>query len=98
MGSNNSNFWLGLGIGAVIGALAYRSSRTEEAKKLKDKVRSQFRKMNSHAEVMADAAKEKALGTGTKVADKVADTAIYVAERADEMRDKVHAAASKAGK
>lgn len=35
---------------------------------------------------------------GTKVADKVADGTFYVAEKADDVRDKVHAMADKAKK
>lgn len=38
MENRNSNLWIGLGIGSVIGALAYRFSRTSKAKKLKEKV------------------------------------------------------------
>lgn len=98
MGSNNSHFLLGLGLGALIGAMVYHGSKSPQAKKLKDTVYNKFKKINGQVEVMADAAKEKALDKGTKVADKVADTAIYVAERTDEVREKVHAAASKAKK
>ena len=35
MKCKDSNFWIGLGIGSVAGALAYHFSRTEKAKKLK---------------------------------------------------------------
>ena len=34
MKCKDSNFWIGLGIGSVAGALAYHFSRTEKAKKL----------------------------------------------------------------
>lgn len=33
MKCKDSNFWIGLGIGSVAGALAYHFSRTEKAKK-----------------------------------------------------------------
>ena len=36
MKCKDSNFWIGLGIGSVAGALAYHFSRTEKAKKLED--------------------------------------------------------------
>ena len=42
MGSNNSNFLLGLGLGALIGAMVYRGSKTPQAKKLKDAVYNKF--------------------------------------------------------
>ncbi|ALK83677.1 hypothetical protein BvMPK_1060 [Phocaeicola vulgatus] len=38
MENRNSSLWIGLGVGSVIGALAYRFSRTSKAKKLKEKV------------------------------------------------------------
>ena len=38
MKCKDSNFWIGLGIGSVAGALAYHFSRTEKAKKLEDAV------------------------------------------------------------
>ena len=37
MENRNSSLWIGLGIGTVIGTLAYRFSRTSKAKKLKEK-------------------------------------------------------------
>ena len=40
----------------------------------------------------------KVLDAGTKVADKVADGTFYVAEKADDVRDKVHAMVDKAKK
>ena len=36
MKCKDSNFWIGLGIGSVAGALAYHFSRTEKAKKLEE--------------------------------------------------------------
>ena len=38
MKCKDSNFWIGLGIGSVAGALAYHFSRTEKAKKLEDAI------------------------------------------------------------
>ena len=38
MENRNSSLLIGLGVGSVIGALAYRFSRTSKAKKLKEKV------------------------------------------------------------
>ena len=43
MKCKDSNFWIGLGIGSVAGALAYHFSRTEKAKKLEDAIPPVFR-------------------------------------------------------
>ena len=37
MENRNYNLWIGLGVGSVIGALAYRFSRTSKAKKIERK-------------------------------------------------------------
>ena len=73
MGNRNSCLWIGLGVGSVIGALAYRFSRTSKAKKLKEKVCDAFHKIKGKAEDMLEEAKEKAADAGKAVADKVAD-------------------------
>ncbi len=73
MENRNSNLWIGLGIGSVIGALAYRFSRTSKAKKLKEKVCDTFHKITGQVEDVLDEAKEKTMDAGKNVADKVAD-------------------------
>lgn len=78
-----SNFLIGLGVGAVLGALAYRFSSSTKAKQLRIKVDHALHKVGGEAEEFLDSAKEKALKAGTKVVDKVA-------EKADDMRSKVH--------
>ncbi len=98
MANCNSNFWLGLGIGSVIGALVYRFSCTPKAKEFTGKVCDSLCKMSGQTEEMVDTAKEKALDAGVKVADKVADAAHTIAEKADDLKDKVHSAASQAKK
>lgn len=98
MENRNSSLWIGLGIGSVIGALAYRFSRTSKAKKLKKKVRNTFHKITGQAEDMLDAAKEKAVDAGKAVADKVADKTFDIAEKADEIKGKVHAMAAETKK
>lgn len=90
MECKKSNLWLGLGIGSVIGALVYRMSSTSKAKLLKHKVCSMLHKVGSEAGELFDAAKEKAMATGTKVADKMADTTFNIAEKADDIKGKVH--------
>lgn len=69
MEKRNSNLWIGLGIGSVIGALAYRFSRTSKAKRMKEKVCDAFQKITGQAKEMLDEAKEKAVETGKEVAD-----------------------------
>lgn len=84
-----SHFWIGLGVGAVLGAVAYRFSSSAKAGQLKERVDRALHKVGGEAEEMLDAAKKKALKAGTKVADKVAG-------KADNMRNKVHTLAGDA--
>ncbi len=49
MKCKDSNFWIGLGIGSVAGALAYHFSRTEKAKKLEDAICRAIHKANGEA-------------------------------------------------
>ena len=90
MESGKSNFLIGLGVGSVIGALAYRFWRSPKGKRVKEKVNHAFQKVTGDGVNLID--------TGTKVADKVAEGTFYVAEKADDVRDKVHAMADKAKK
>ena len=96
MENRNSSLWIGLGVGSVIGALAYRFSRTSKAKKLKEKVCDTFHKITGQAEDMLDEAKEKAVDAGKTVADKMADKAFGLAEKTDDFKNKMHAMASEA--
>lgn len=98
MESKCSNFWIGLGVGSILGAIVYRCCRTSKAQQLKDKVAHALHAAKEQVEDFADSAKEKALETGTKVADKVADKTFDVAEKADEMKSKVHSFADQAKK
>lgn len=78
-----SNFLIGLGVGAVLGALGYRFASSAKAKQLRIKVDHALHRVGGEAEELYDAAKERALRAGTKVVDKVA-------EKADDVRSKVH--------
>ena len=84
MENRNSSLWIGLGIGTVIGTLAYRFSRTSKAKKLKEKVCNVFHKITGQTEDLLDEAKEKVADTGKVVVDKVADK---VQDGADAVKD-----------
>ena len=98
MENRNSSLWIGLGVGSVIGALAYRFSRTSKAKKLKEKVCDAFHKITGQAEDMLDEAGEKVADTGKAVVGKVADKASEFAGKADEFKGKVHTMASEVKK
>ena len=43
---------------------------------------------------MIDSAKNKMANTGTKVADKVADESFNIAEKTDDIKNKVHSYAN----
>ena len=55
-------------------------------------------KIADRAGSLAETVKDKALDAGTKAADKVADATFDVAEKADTLKSKVHAAALEAQK
>lgn len=86
MKCKDSNFWIGLGIGSVAGALAYHFSRTEKAKKLEDAICRAIHKASGEAKEFINTAEEEALHVGTKVADKMAHEAHEAAEKADNLK------------
>lgn len=94
MESKSSHFWMGLGLGSVLGALVYRCCQTSKARQLKAKMAHAFHMATDQAEDAVDTAKDKVMGTGAMVADKVADkahdAADKVSEKADEMKNKAH--------
>ena len=95
MERGKSNFLIGLGVGSVIGALVYRFWHSPKGKCVKEKVNHAFQKVTGEG---INTVNDKVLDAGTKVADKVADGTFYVAEKADDVRDKVHAMVDKAKK
>lgn len=98
MGCKNAKFWIGLGIGSAVGALAYHFSRTPQAKRLKGEMCNAIHKAGSEAKDLFETAEEKAMHAGTKAADKVAEKAHEAAEKADRLKDKVHNFADNAKK
>lgn len=90
MESKRSNFWIGLGVGSILGTIVYRCCQTSKAKKLKNKLAHALHVATGQAENLVNAAKVKVANAGTKVADKVADETFEVAEKADEIKSKVH--------
>lgn len=102
MESRSSHFWMGMGLGSIFGALVYRCCQTSKAKQLKAKMAHAFHMATDQAEDAMDTAKDKVMGAGAKVADKVADKvsdkAYDAADKADEMKNKVHSFADNAKK
>lgn len=92
MERGKSNFLIGLGVGSVIGALVYRFWHSPKGKCVKEKVNHAFQKVTGDSVNLIDTVNDKVLDAGIKVADKVAErNHFYVAEKADDVRDKVHA-------
>ena len=90
MKCKESHFLIGLGVGSVVGALVYHFSRTPRAERLRREMCHAIHKAGSEAKDMFHTAEEEALHAGTKVADKVADEAHEAAEKADNLKNKVH--------
>lgn len=95
MACRHSNFWIGIGIGSVLGALAYRLSRTQRVKKLESDIYDAIRRIGKDAEGVLQDAERKAIQVGVnaveagaKAVDKVAEEADKVAERAKAKLEK----------
>ena len=56
---SKSNFWIGLGLGAVLGAVCCHVSRTQQAKELKNKLCDAMHKMGDKTTEMWNNAKDK---------------------------------------
>lgn len=93
-----SNFWIGLGLGSVLGAIVYRCCQTSKAKQLKEKVSHAFHVATDQAEDFVDSAEDKAMDAGKKVADKVADKTDEAADKAEEAKNKFNNFADNAKK
>ena len=93
MEANRSKFWMGLGLGSIIGVIAYRFSCSS-----KEKASRYLHQIWSKSEDVIDSAKEKVMNAGTKVADKVSNDTFKIAEKADEIKNKVHNFADNAKK
>lgn len=94
MECKNCNFLLGLGVGAVVGALVYHFSCSSKAQKMKHDVCHAFHKIGHEAENMINTAKDEVVEVGAKVVNKIADSTDKVAEKADDMKDKANAYAT----
>ena len=94
MTCKDSHFLIGLGIGSIFGALAYGFARSARAKKMKAEVFDALHRIEGHTECL----KEKALYAGEKVADRVANETSVIAEKANDIKGKVHSMADEAKK
>lgn len=65
MESGKSNFLIGLGVGSVIGALAYRFWRSPKGKRVKEKVNHAFQKVTGDGVNLIDTVNDKVLDAGT---------------------------------
>ena len=95
MECRHGNFWIGLGIGSILGAVVYRLSRTAKAKQLESVIYDAIHRIGRDAEVAAACAEKKAMNlglkaveTGAEIADKVAAEADKVAGKAKEKWEK----------
>ena len=95
MECRHGNFWIGLGIGSILGAVAYRLSRTAKAKQLESEIYNAIHRIGRDAEIAAAHAERKAVNlglkaveTGAKVADKVAEEADKAVGKAKEKWEK----------
>ena len=90
MECRHGNFWIGLGIGSILGAVAYRLSRTAKAKQLESEIYNAIHRIGRDAETAAHAERKsvdlglKAVEAGAEIADKVADEADKVAGKAKD--------------
>lgn len=89
MGKNATGLFIGLAAGVVIGAIGYKFAQTEQADEFKDDAVRAWLKARIKARKAYRSARGKAADLGMKAADKMADGAHVVAEKADELKVKV---------
>ncbi len=98
MTCKDSHFLIGLGVGSILGALAYGFARSSRGKRMKAEVCDALHRIEGHTEDLLEAAKEKALYAGERVADRVADETSAIAGKANDLKGKVHSLADEAKK
>lgn len=67
----NSKLLLGIGIGALLGSLATCFAKSAKGRKMKKDLYDSFHELEDDAASVLISAKEKAIDTGTQIADKV---------------------------
>lgn len=95
MQSSTCKFWVGLGLGSVLGAIVYRCSKTSKAKEWKRKMCCAAQSAADKAGEWMSGAKEKAKDVAEKVAEDVADKSETVAQKAEEVKNKFHSYSGK---
>ena len=85
MECRHGNFWIGLGIGSILGAVAYRLSRTAKAKQLESEIYNAIHRIGRDAEIAAAHAERKAMDLGLKAVETGAEIADKVAAEADKV-------------
>ena len=88
MECRHGNFWIGLGLGSILGAIAYRLSRTAKAKQLENEIYDAIHRIGRDAEAAAACAEKKAKNLGLKAVETGAEIADKVAAEADKMAGK----------
>ena len=95
MECRHGNFWIGLGLGSILGAIAYRLSRTAKAKQLENEIYDAIHRIGRDAEAAAACAEKKAMNLGLKAVETGAEIADKVAAgediKAQEIREMVDA-------
>lgn len=88
MECRHGNFWIGLGLGSILGAIAYRLSRTAKAKQLENEIYDAIHRIGRDAEAAAACAEKKAMNLGLKAVETGAEIADKVAAEANKMAGK----------
>lgn len=88
MECRHGNFWIGLGIRSILGAVAYRLSRTAKAKQLESEIYNAIHRIGRDAEIAAAHAERKAVDLGLKAVEAGAEIADKVADEADKVAGK----------
>ena len=88
MECRHGNFWIGLGLGSILGAIAYRLSRTAKAKQLENEIYDAIHRIGRDAEAAAACAEKKAMNLGLKAVETGAEIGDKVAAEADKMAGK----------
>ena len=88
MECRHGNFWIGLGIGSILGAVAYRLSRTAKAKQLESEIYDAIHRVGRDEEAATACAEKKAMNLGLKAVETGAEIADKVAAEADKVADK----------
>ena len=88
MECRHGNFWIGLGIGSILGAVAYRLSRTAKPKHNESDINKAIHRIRRDAEIAPAHDQRKAMDLGLKAVETGAEIADKVAAEADKVAGK----------